>query len=70
MKKIGPLKVLHKFGNNAYEVKLPSDLGISPIFNICDLFPYKGLPSDTVQHTILDLGEDDWIKYLPPPQPL
>lgn len=42
MKKIGPLKVVHKYGNNAYEVELPPNLGISPIFNVCDLYQYKG----------------------------
>lgn len=42
MKKIRPLKVVHKYGQNAYEVELPPTLGISPIFNVCDLYPYKG----------------------------
>ena len=42
MKKIGSLKILHKYGKNAYEVELLLDLGISPIFNVCDLYPYKG----------------------------
>ena len=47
MKKIGPFKLLHKYGTNAYELELPPDLGISPIFNVCDLYAYKGLPSGT-----------------------
>lgn len=42
MKKIVPLKVLHKYGTNAYELELPPNLGISPIFNVCDLYAYKG----------------------------
>ena len=27
---------------NAYEIEFPLHLGISPIFNICDLTPYNG----------------------------
>ena len=41
MKKIGPCKILKKFGENAYELELPEGIGISPIFNISDLYPYK-----------------------------
>jgi hypothetical protein len=41
MKKIGPCRVLKKFGENAYEIELPDGIGISPIFNISDLYPYK-----------------------------
>jgi hypothetical protein len=41
MKKIGPCRVLKKFGANAYEIELPDGIGISPIFNISDLYPYK-----------------------------
>ena len=36
-KKIGPCRILRKFSANAYEIELPSDIGISPIFNIVDL---------------------------------
>jgi hypothetical protein len=41
MKKIGPCKILRKFDANAYEIELPDDVGISPIFNISDLYPYR-----------------------------
>ena len=34
LKNIGPCKFLRKFSANAYEIELPSDLQISPIFNI------------------------------------
>ena len=41
MKKFGPCKILKKFDSgNAYEVELPDDMDISPIFNIVDLYKY------------------------------
>ena len=40
MKKIGPCRILRKFSENAYELEIPSGVGISPIFNIADLYPY------------------------------
>ena len=39
-KKIGPCKILRKFSANAYEIELPRDVGISPIFYVLDLYPY------------------------------
>ena len=42
MKKVGPCKILKKQGMNSYEIEFPSHLGISLIFNICDLTTYKG----------------------------
>jgi hypothetical protein len=41
MKKIGPCNILRKFGANAYEIELPDDVGISPIFNVSYLYPYR-----------------------------
>ena len=41
MKKIGPCRVLKKFGTNAYEIELLDGIGISPIFYISDLYPYR-----------------------------
>jgi hypothetical protein len=41
MKKIGPCKIIRKFGANAYAIELPNGVEISPIFNISDLYPYK-----------------------------
>ena len=37
----GPFKILKKIGSNAYILELPSDLGISPTFNVSDLIEYK-----------------------------
>jgi hypothetical protein len=47
MKKIRPCKVLKKFGANAYEIELPNGIGISLIFNISDLYPYKAEETGT-----------------------
>jgi hypothetical protein len=41
MKNIGPCKILRKFVANAYEIELPDNVGISPIFNVVDLYPYN-----------------------------
>jgi hypothetical protein len=41
MKKIGPCRILRKFTANAYEIELPDNVGISSIFNVADLYPYK-----------------------------
>jgi hypothetical protein len=47
MKKIGPCRVLRKFGENTYELELQEGMGISPIFNISDLYPYNAEEADT-----------------------
>ena len=41
MKKIGPCKILRKFDANAYEIEFPEGVGISPIFNVSYLYPYR-----------------------------
>ena len=41
LNKIGPCKILRKFSTNAYDIELPSDIQISPIFNVSDLYPFK-----------------------------
>ncbi|KAK3041373.1 hypothetical protein RJ639_001571 [Escallonia herrerae] len=41
-KKGGPCKILRKFGDNAYEVELPSGLFIFPIFNVADIYTFNG----------------------------
>ena len=41
LKKIGPCKILRKFSANAYEIEILDDIGITPIFNVADLYPYQ-----------------------------
>jgi hypothetical protein len=61
MKKIGPCKILRNFGANAYEIELPNDVGISPIFNVSDQYPYREYDSEgsEVQEKI------QWEKKMP-----
>jgi len=32
---------MRKLSTNAYEIEFPKGIGISPIFNVADLYPYK-----------------------------
>jgi hypothetical protein len=41
MKKIGPCKILRNFDANAYDIEFPKDVGISPIFNVAYMYPYR-----------------------------
>ena len=49
MRKMRPFKILQKFGTNAYKVELPLNIGLSNIFNVSNLYPYKG-------STVCDVG--------------
>ena len=54
MKRVGCCKILAKYGENAYKVDLPSNLRISPIFNVQDLMAFKG----TLPHINIDFWDD------------
>jgi hypothetical protein len=41
MKKIGPCRILRKFVANDYDIEFPEVIGVSPIFNVGDLYPYR-----------------------------
>ena len=47
MKQIGPWKILCNFSVNFYELELPTCIGISPIFNVCVLYPYQASDKDS-----------------------
>jgi hypothetical protein len=61
MKEIGPCKILRKFDAKSYEIELPDDVGISPIFNVSDLYPYRkyDMEGSTYQEKI------QWEKQIP-----
>jgi hypothetical protein len=61
MKKIGPCRVLKKFGTNAYEIELLDGIGISPIFYILDLYPYRAGEAQTRN----DPPVIQWTKQMP-----
>ena len=54
MKKIGPCRIVRKISANSYEIKLSKGIGISPIFNIADLYPYKETKTELQEETIGD----------------
>ncbi|GLJ08685.1 hypothetical protein SUGI_0093660 [Cryptomeria japonica] len=49
MRRIGPCKILAKYGSNAYKVDLPIDVSLSPIFNVTYLIYFKGKPPKEIQ---------------------
>ena len=64
LKKIGPCNILRKFSANAYEIELPPDVGISPIFNVADLYKYQGEGTDVETEDAKE-QEVDWVKKVP-----
>ncbi|XP_057867447.2 uncharacterized protein LOC131074783 [Cryptomeria japonica] len=69
-KKIGPCKAVHKFGQNAYEIELPPGVAISPIFNIADLYPFKGFVDVGEEVGATGIKAEEWVKDLPPSHPM
>jgi hypothetical protein len=53
----GPFKVLRRVNDNAYEIDLPSNYGVSTTFNVADLSPLSGI--DESRTTPFQEGEDD-----------
>ena len=50
MRRIGPCKILEKYGPNAYKIDLPKDMSLSPIFNVKELPPYRGPNMDYIEY--------------------
>jgi hypothetical protein len=48
----GPFKILEKINDNAYKLELPLEFGVSPTFNISDLWPYLREEDDVLSRTM------------------
>ena len=66
MKKIGPCRILRKFSSNAYEIELPTGIGISPIFNVEDLYLYKGTGEELQEESTEEEDQTlNWKEQMP-----
>jgi hypothetical protein len=55
-----PFKILEKINDNAYKLELPLEFGVSPTFNILDLWPYLGEEDEAPSRTTsIQEGEDN-----------
>jgi hypothetical protein len=57
LKKIGPCKILRKVDANSYEIELPEDVGILPIFNVSDRYPYMEYDTRGSEDQMLAQGQ-------------
>lgn len=57
MRRLCPCAILAMYGENTYKVDLPSDMGLSPVFNIADLVAYKG-PIQGSYYTHSEVSDD------------
>ena len=53
---IGPYLILRKLGSNSYLIGLSLNMSISPVFNIVDLFPYRGTFESLVLSSSISAG--------------
>jgi hypothetical protein len=58
---LGHAEILRKFAANAYEIELSDNVGISPIFNVADLYPYQRNEVGEID----DQKEIQWEEQLP-----
>jgi hypothetical protein len=63
--KIGPCRILRRFYENAYEVELLDEIGISPIFNVEKLYLFKELDSGITDEPIGEENQIEWEEKLP-----
>ena len=61
-----PFRILKKINSNAYMVDLPADFGISSIFNVEDLVPYRVPLIPLLTHSCVSLAKTFLRAPLPP----
>ena len=59
-----------KMHENAYEISLPPTLQISPIFNVANLAPYKGLTGSTSEQGRQTEMDEDYVSNLAQRKPV
>lgn len=65
LRKIGPYKIMRKFSVNAYEIELPSNIGISLIFNVANIYHYQVNEVDKLYIDSENSKKVEWLKQLP-----
>ena len=70
MKKIGTSRIRKKFSTNSYELEIPIGVGISPIFNVANLYPYVVGDTGTFTEGEDPTEELQWARKIPMAQPL
>ena len=68
MRKIGPSEILRNFLANEYELELLACIGIFPIFNVIDLYPY--IRDDTKTTNATQKQAKIWKQQLTTVRPL
>jgi len=63
---IGPHKIVRKFSSNSHEIELLSGVGISPIFNVADLYSFKEKEKFSAYELVSDGDQTiGWKEKLP-----
>lgn len=66
MKKRGTCKIIRKFSTNEYEIELLERIGISPIFNVADLYPFREEKTELhKEDTSDDVQTVNWEEQVP-----
>ena len=62
------MQILKKFGPKAYEIQFPPKIGISPIFNIANLTPFKAPTAEIDTRQIVDTEDIQHLPFKKTPQ--
>ncbi|KAI5321495.1 hypothetical protein L3X38_030566 [Prunus dulcis] len=62
---MGPYRIIKKLGSNAYLIELPTDMHISPIFNVSNLSPYRGTFSPPISIDVAQGSTPPMVPRIP-----